>query len=154
MCGSQCCIKMEESWFSDIAVESQASSLRASPLEKKQMQKSPFVPVSANNTQMQPPTDTGIFWPVSAILVSFQRDPGNIIYWSVLIHKPLQEGSWNQHLLMSRGIAREYNAGIIRCWQPYQNNKVRWKIIPVRTSVDILSAVVDSEHCRPDPQFI
>lgn len=68
---------------------------------------------------------------MSSALVSLQLAPGNTVCWSMLIHKPLQEQSWTQLLLMSRGIACEYNAGIIRCWQPYQHNKVRWKIIPV-----------------------
>lgn len=58
--------------------------------------------------------------------------------WFVLIHKPLQERNWTQPLLMSSRIAGEYNAGIIRCWQPYQNNKVRWKAIQWVPSVNIL----------------
>lgn len=80
---------------------------------------------------MQFLTDTDAFPSMSSILVSLELASGNTVCWSTLIHKPLQEQSWTQLLLMSRGIACEYNAGIIRCWQPCQNNKVRWKIIVV-----------------------
>ena len=68
---------------------------------------------------------------MSSALVSLLLAPGNTVCQSMLIHKPLQEQSWTQLLLMSRGIACEHNAGIIKCWQPCQNRKVRWKIMPV-----------------------
>lgn len=118
------------------------------------MHKSPFSPVSANSTQMQPLANRDVFHPVSTSLVPLQLDPGDIVRCSVLIHKPLQEQGQTQLLLMSGGIAAEYNAGIIKCWRPYQNSKVRWKILPVNTSVDSLSAVVTSKHCSTNPQGI
>lgn len=83
---------------------------------------------------------------MSSALVSLQLAPGNSVYWSTLIHKPLQEQSWTPLLLMSRGITCEYNAGIIRCWQSCQNNKVRWKII----LVNIFSEYPVPPWCPPD----
>lgn len=79
---------------------------------------------------MQPLAEREVFHPVSSSLVSLQLDPGDTVCCSVLIHKALQEQGWTQLLQMSGGIAEDYNAGIIRYWQPYQNSKVRWKLLP------------------------
>lgn len=98
---------------------------------RKQIDLITVISSGATGNQMSFLTDANAFLPVSSALVSLQLAPGNTVCWSMLFHKPLQEQSWTQLLLASRGIACEYNAGIIRCWQPCQNNKIRWKVIPV-----------------------